>query len=225
MLFDVKNTTLRIISDLICPHYCSLCGKIGSLLCDCCKNDLCTDYANHCLSCGAPIHDHCPVCTLPFSGQWTFSFRDANLKKMISRYKFESVRSFGETFAALIDSILPQLPPNTIIVPMPTIRRHIRERGFDHALLLAKALARRRHLSCEPILGRAKNTIQVGSDRQTRLAQAKHAYKLIAKINPESNYLVIDDVWTTGASICSACELLGQNGAHRVMVAVLARSV
>lgn len=108
---------------------------------------------------------------------------------------------------------------------MPTIRQHIRERGFDHTLVIAKELCARRRLAYAQLLGRARNTVQVGSDRTTRLEQVKHAYRLILPPSQDDNYLVIDDVWTTGASLCSACSLLRENGAHNVMVAVIARSI
>ena len=225
MLFDVKNTTVRILSDLICPHYCSLCGKIGSVLCDCCKNDLNADYANQCLACGSSISDYCPTCTLPFSGQWTFSARNHTLAKMISAYKYDSVRAFSIAFADFLHACLPSLPSDTVVVPMPTIRQHIRERGFDHTLLIAKELCRKRRLVLKSLIGRAKNTIQVGANRSERLEQAKSAYCLTSQPNPDTPYLLLDDVWTTGASLCSACNLLKENGARHLMVAVIARSV
>lgn len=226
MCFDVKNTTVRIISDLFCPHYCCRCGKIGSILCDCCKNDLCSDNTNNCLACGTNINSFCPTCSLPFGNQWTFSPRSDELAQMISAFKYDSIRAFGKAFAELLSSCLPpQLPQNTVIVPMPTIRKHIRERGFDHAYLIAKELGRLRHLPCTQLIGRAKNTVQVGASRDQRLTQAKSAYKLLAPPDPNKTYLVIDDVWTTGASLCAACELLTKNGARLPMVAVLARSI
>ncbi|MDR3298126.1 MAG: hypothetical protein LBT19_02030 [Candidatus Nomurabacteria bacterium] len=143
---------------------------------------------------------------------------------MIDQYKYHSVRAYSDAFASLISSILPKLPQDTIIIPVPTIQRHVRERGFDHTLLIAKQLARIQRLSCEAIIGRAKNTIQVGAAKQLRINQAKAAYKIITQPTPETHYLIIDDVWTTGSSICSICNLLKKAGAHHLMVAVLARS-
>ena len=143
---------------------------------------------------------------------------------MISLYKFHSIRAFSATLADLLNATLPQLPPNTIIVPLPTISRHIRTRGFDHTLLLAKKFGKLRRLRHQSLIGRAKNTVQVGADKQLRITQAKSAYKLLIHPNPDTPYLIIDDVWTTGSSIRAACNLLKKAGAHHLMVAVLARS-
>ena len=53
------------------------------------------------------------------------------LKKLINNYKYNSVRSCGEVMAEMVaDCVL--LPDDVILVPLPTIGRHIRERGFDH---------------------------------------------------------------------------------------------
>jgi ComF family protein len=143
---------------------------------------------------------------------------------MINLYKFRPIRAFGATLADLLHSTLPQLPPDTIIVPVPTISRHIRTRGFDHTRLIAKKLSALRHLKPQSLVSRAKNTVQVGANKHQRITQAQSAYKLLAQPNPNTPYLIIDDVWTTGSSIRAVCDLLRKNGARHLMVAVLARS-
>ncbi|MFV0484984.1 MAG: ComF family protein [Candidatus Saccharimonadales bacterium] len=143
---------------------------------------------------------------------------------MISAYKYDSIRAYGKIFAELLDACLPKLPDNTIVVPMPTIKKHVRERGIDHTLLIAKKLCHLRHLPYRYLIGRASNAVQVGASREDRLAQAQVAYRLNAPPGRDVSYLILDDVWTTGASLRAACQLLKENGAHHLMVAVLARS-
>jgi predicted amidophosphoribosyltransferase len=126
----------------------------------------------------------------------------------------------------MLASRLPSLPKDSIIIPLPTISSHIRKRGLDHTYLLAKQMSKLCHCRTEQLLLRNSNSVQVGADRKTRLTQAKTAYIINPKssINPASTYLLLDDIWTTGASMKAAIELLKTAGAQKIAVAVLAIS-
>ncbi len=113
---------------------------------------------------------------------------------------------------------------DVVIVALPTIGRHIRERGFDHMEKLGRRLARLSGGCYVELLGREKNTTQVGASMERRKAQAKEAFCLRRKIEPGSRILLLDDVWTTGSSMIAASELLKKNGYQNIMVALLARS-
>ena len=89
-------------------------------------------------------------------------------------------------------------------------------------LKIAKSLAKKRGWKVERILKRAKNTVQVGANREVRLVQAAGAYELAGTISPDKTYLVLDDVWTTGASMKIVTKKLQRAGALKVLLAVLA---
>ena len=93
-------------------------------------------------------------------------------------------------------------------------------------MLLSRRLARLRRLKARPLLLRAKNTVQVGANAATRIKHASSAYQLNPKypITPNVTYLLIDDVWTTGATIKAATKLLQSSGAKNIIVALLAYS-
>ena len=61
-----------------------------------------------------------------------------------------------------------------------------------------------------PALARDKTAVQVGSSAERRLKQAKEAYRINSKVtlDLESHYLLLDDVWTTGASMRAARDVL-----------------
>jgi len=80
------------------------------------------------------------------------------------------------------------------IVPLPTIGRHIRERGFDHMEKLGRRLARLSGGKYEALLERNKNTTQVGASMEQRKQQAAEAFCLRKKIEPGSRVLLLDDV-------------------------------
>lgn len=149
---------------------------------------------------------------------------DANiLEELLDAYKFEHVRAAHRIFAELLDEALPILPPETVVVPLPTIAPHIRQRGYDHTRLIARTFAKRRKLRVETDLRRVGKSKQLGASRRERTQQAKSAYRVTKKLDDAVPYLLLDDVFTTGASLHYAAEALRGAGAREVWVAVIAR--
>ena len=165
--------------------------------------------------------------------------REGILVDLVEDYKYKSIRRAAETLAELMDKAIEvenskqgrkgggqsfDLDENVVLVPLPTIRKHIRERGFDHTLLLAKKLAKRhKGWRVEKLLERRGNTVQVGTDGEKRQEQAKKAYGVVksAKIDAEQAYFLVDDVWTTGASMEAAISLLQKAGAKKLAGVVM----
>lgn len=147
------------------------------------------------------------------------------MKDLVEDYKYQAIRRLAKTLVEMLDEVLPKELSKVSVVPLPTIGRHIRERGFDHTKLLAKELVKRRKgwEVCK-VIYREDKAVQVGSDVETRKRQAKAAYKLSEKINTEKKYLLLDDVWTTGASMESAISLMQKAGCKDLVAAVLAIS-
>lgn len=201
-----------------------MCGKLGSILCEECKNYNSINYVNKCLKCGVIIKNVCRTCRLPYGHSWVVGRRDAKLGKMVDGLKYESIRALALPTAEMIDQVLPCLPESTIVVPVPTSRRHIRERGLDHTLLVAKKLAQIRGWEHASLVRRITDTVQVGASAERRHKQAEEAYGLAGEVDGGRNYLVIDDVYTTGASLEAVCRLLRKGGAKNISVVVLAKS-
>ena len=79
----------------------------------------------------------------------------------------------------------------------------------------------RRKWSVEPMISRVNKTIQVGADEETRKRQAKSAYEVFTELNKDAQYLLIDDVWTTGASMEAAIAAVRKAGAVNIASAVV----
>ncbi len=221
MGFIVKNTTIKNPLDLICPHTCIGCGAVGEVLCECCKNNILVEHLNYCPNCKRLTSGgDCKYCALPpcFMVGW----RDELVFKLAEEFKYHSVRALGDVLAELLDVVLPEVDGKVVIVPLPTIKKHVRERGFDHMLKIAQKLGKRRKWKVEQILQRRKNTVQVGANREARLVQAAEAYGLAGRVDPGTTYVLVDDVWTTGASMKIATKKLQRAGASKVLLAVLA---
>ena len=224
----VKNTTFVGFLDLIAPHSCRGCGCLGNVICERCKNNILTTKLQICPNCKTKTKNHqCPKCVnLP--PVYIIGERSSLIGILVYNYKYHSTYALAKPFAEILNKTLPQNANKTVIVPLPTINRHVRERGFDHTYLIAKNLAKIRgqNYQTQKLLLRTKNTVQVGSNRSARFTQADSAYAINPKIeiNPSTTYILFDDVWTTGASIKSAIKKLRQAGATDIIIAILALS-
>ena len=160
-------------------------------------------------------------------GLWAVGWRRGVLKKLVSEFKYESVRAIGEVLAEMLNEAIPDLAKilpegaEVVVVPLPTIGKHVRRRGLDHTLILARKLAKKRGWKCEQVLTRVVDTVQVGAKVKERREQAERAYKVSQGVDSRKYYLLLDDVWTTGASMKAAERVIREAGATKVMGAVI----
>lgn len=210
---------------ILAPHYCRSCGEVGAVLCENCKYNISSEDYRACFSCGVSVNYNgiCDSCCLPYGRQWCVGERSEALKAVINGYKFYRMKSAATPLAALLDERLPLLPASTVIVPVPTVAGHVRQRGYDHALLLARQVARARGLSLERPLRRRTATTQRGADKATREAQAKTTFVVRGPLTQDVPYLLVDDVTTTGATLYYGAKALREAGASEVWVAAIAR--
>lgn len=188
-----------------------------------------------CPRCGKKI-EMCH-CKNPIFGT---TYREGVLMRLVEDYKYKSIRATSAILAELMLEAIPRLermcqsdsvrPRDVVVVPLPTISRHIRERGFDHMTVLAKAIAKRRGYRFVKALKRNNKTVQVGANEAKRKEQAKTAYVMSEKFKKkvwddgaylDKQYLLVDDVWTTGASMEAAIEVLRGVGIKNIAGVVM----
>jgi ComF family protein len=193
------------ILSIISPHNCKGCGLVGTLLCDRCIFNI---IENKSYSTGTNFYSVGP--------------RRGVLKKLTNDYKFHSQRAAADVLANLLDQIIPKLPQDTVIVPVPTASAHVRQYGFDHTALLAKKLARRRRLTVRRLLTRTNNQTQHFLSGQEREKSAKTAFALARPAAPvPPHILLLDDITTTGSTLRAARRLLARAGAKSIKIAVI----
>ena len=116
----MKNTIIKSILDVLAPNYCLSCGRVGEILCGRCKKDKLDLLGEE------------------IDGVWFLGKREGILKDLIYLFKFEGNKDAGEVLARLCAENLPSdLPENMVVVPLPTIDKHIRARGLDHTSVIA----------------------------------------------------------------------------------------
>lgn len=227
MDFVVKNTTKNSLLDLICPHSCRGCGELGQVLCERCKNNIIRARLPICPLCrrqGENLNWRCADCESPFKDFWVVGWREGVLAQVVSEFKYQSVRAIGLVLVEMIDDAIPEnfgRNDEVVVVPLPTIGKHVRERGLDHTKILAKKLAKKRGWKHQRLLGRATDTVQVGTKASERQKQAENTYEIIDRVNPKCQYLLLDDVWTTGATMLSAAKVMQEAGAKELYGVVI----
>jgi ComF family protein len=148
---------------------------------------------------------------------------------LIGQYKFNGQAGWARAFATLMRStpwVEPALEQAHLVLPMPLSAQRLAERGFNQALLLARALSPRKTES--DLLLRVKHTpTQTALGREQRAANVKGAFAmqpLRAGDVRGKRLVLVDDVMTSGASLFSAAATLRHAGAASVTALVLART-
>ncbi len=173
-------------------------------------------------------HDLCTVCReslVNFDTAYSFGSYEGPLRQLIHLFKYEKVETLARPLSRLLIQSLPLDQRFDIVVAMPMHWRKRWERGFNQAELLATPVARRYGLKLAANLRRKRHTrAQAGLSEAQRQANAKESFVVR---RPEEidrkRVLLVDDVFTTGATLRAAAAALKNAGAVHVSALTLAR--
>lgn len=212
---------LERLIGVVAPHTCLACGREGKLMCDQCTPDAFITLPSRCFRCKRITLDFavCDSCKkqVRLRHVWIRTGYEAHAKELLRLYKFERAQAAAGILAQTMCERLPYLSPATLVIPVPTATSRVRARGYDHAALLARAIARERHYTWLRAVTHLSQSRQVGSSRQQRLAQLKNDF-IVTKLGfiKGRDILIVDDVVTTGATIETMATVLKQAGAKSV---------
>lgn len=186
----------------------------------------------------------CGLCRLVpprFERAVAYGSYEGALRDLVHLLKFGEVmpatQVLGCLLAEAIVALEPSLPAGTIVaVPVPLHANKQSQRGFNQAELIARAALKRlsraslgenRFTLSAHALTRVRDTgSQIGRSREQRLQNLRGAFKVAdATSIANRNVLVIDDVYTTGATASECARVLRRAGAAKVWVATVARTM
>ncbi len=222
------TTILEKLLQYIAPHECIICCNEGYTLCSSCVFDVIDEGFSRCLACNMPTLDYA-ICTWcikksPLSHAFILGSYEDELKQLVRLLKYEHVRQIATDIIEAWQAILPLFPKHVVVTYVPTSARRQRERGFDQAALLAKALAKRKSLSYQSLLTRKGSTKQVGASRRQRFLQANVMFELNASVSlKDKTIILVDDVITTGATVNAVATKLRKAGAKQIIAVAIAR--
>jgi ComF family protein len=193
---------------------------LGLLLCPICRNDW-PGPAGCCRRCGALFAKGANR-GLALPGLAALGYYRGELALAVRAYKFRGARRLARPFSVALAAAIAGRGWRVdwvTHVPLHPARR--RSRGFDQAGLLAGAVARHLDVGSLQLLARTRDTRQQAwlgaAERRRNLSSAFRATAV-----PGGNVLLIDDVFTTGATLGACRRALEEAGAATVLYAVLA---
>ena len=242
-MFDAVRWWAGGAVDLLLPELCAGCAAAGVAidgLCAACGAKLLSLTAlPYCPRCGATVgpnipirEDGCSACpaTLPRFARAVRLGPYANpLRRIIQKLKYHR----RETMCRRLGQMMGQAVATAcgderldLVMPVPMHWRRRLARGYDHARVLARAVARPLDLLVGDELIRIRHTPpQIYLPRTKRQANVRGAFDVRGPGGVDgANVLLVDDVTTTGATANEAARTLLAGGANRVVLAVVAKA-
>lgn len=231
---------MDLILDVLFPKKCVGCGKLDTYFCKLCvenilQGDLICPQCFE-ISSGGQAHPGCND-KLGLDGLWSLGLYKGPLKTAVKKLKYKPMGNlsivlvnimvdyFAKYHPLFLEQIKKDKDKGWVVVPVPLHWYRQNWRGFNQSSFLAKQLAERLGLQYMEALKRIKNTRpQVKLKNLSRYENVRDAFSLKTKhALHNAHILLIDDVWTTGATMNGCCRVLKQAGAKKVWAITLAR--
>jgi ComF family protein len=217
------------VLDLLLPQRCLVCTLPGAQVCNGCRAELRRIVPPLCERCGAPTAwpvRRCVECDgrrLAFARARAAVEYDAPVRRIVAAWKERGLRRIAGCAAAVVaDSVARPDASLVTFVPGDPDRQLLR--GHHAAERLARELSTVWDLPCAPLLVRNR-----GSPRQRGLPQRERRRNVASAFRPlgplQAAVVLIDDVYTTGATVNAAASALRRGGARAVQVVTFARTI
>lgn len=243
-ILPMSHNFIKGLTDIIYPKICLICKKkittnsIDELVCPACWGKIKKNVPPFCRRCGRQLKDNklskniCPDCIkrqLHFDRAFSPCLYDGVIKELIHEFKYKGKDYLGFTLSRLMIEFIKEyeLPMRLIdwIVPVPLHQTKLREREFNQAQVLSSYIASEfnKNLLHNNLIRHRQTKAQADLEGNERLINVKGSFSVQ---NMETikgkNILLIDDVFTTGATSSEAACALKNVGANIVFVLTLA---
>jgi predicted amidophosphoribosyltransferase len=216
------------VLDLLLPQRCLVCAATGPQLCARCRTGLSALPPPLCERCGAPTAwpvRRCSECAgrrLAFATARAAVAYDDSVRLLVAGWKEHGLRRLADEAVSVMAERLSR-PDDAVLTFVPADHDRRLRRGYHPAERLAAGLGAAWSLPCEPLLSRfGRSRRQRGlslTERRRNVARAFAAGATPARV------VLVDDVYTSGATAHAAASALRAGGARRVDVVTFARAL
>ena len=220
--------------DLLFPPVCAACNTLGSLICDDCLAQMPAVVEPLCGRCGRSLLYAASVCGSCLQPSFRLQQVRAPLvyhdpaARIIHKMKYDGLFALAKPLARIMALKWPDWDHDPeMIVPIPLHKRRQRRRGFNQSTLLALHLGQQLNIAVDAqAMKRVKHTNpQIGLNPIERLENVRGAFLADSQRTRNKQILLVDDVYTTGATMSAAADALLASGAATVSAYCLARAV
>lgn len=218
---------MATLLDVLLPPACAACGRSGSLLCDGCRADFSppSQPADRFVAADAGI----VLGEALVLGMAAFAHAGP-IRRALAALKYSGASRLAPILARAAEPELRPLVrlagPDAVLVPVPVHRARRRERGYNQAELIARALGDRLGLVVHDALERTRPTTkQHRLDRAARLANLRGAFAIRGSARAPPTAILVDDIITTTATLEACASVLLDAGSEAVYGFAVAREV
>lgn len=218
--------------DLIFPRRCPVCGQIvmpkGALICPGCEGKLAWVSGPLCRRCGKEVADdsieYCRDCSRrrpSFARGMALINYNETASRSMAQIKYKNRREYldfyGSAIAERLGPQIQRLSPD-LLIPVPVHPSRRRARGFNQAEELARRLSERLGIpmSADLLFRIRKTSPQKSLTPAERLQNLEHAFSARPLPKEARRILLVDDIYTTGATMEACARALKKNGAQEV---------
>ena len=224
--------------ETIFPPRCFVCDGLletpdlrsGRRIHPSCRKKLYPVVQPYCYHCGSPLSDssreYCKDCTGHRSfveeGRSLFVYRGA-VQKSMYRLKYANSRTYAKFLAEEAAQHLGAWMHRQqidLIVPVPMFKKKQRYRGYNQAAVFARELERTTGVPCKThAVSRIRDTRpQKELNGRDREKNVKNAFQVCDFVVKYKKILIVDDIYTTGATVEAVAAELKRNGAGQIFV-------
>jgi ComF family protein len=177
----------------------------------------------------------------PFVRAAAYGSYESGLRELIHLLKYEQVRPAANVLGRMLTEAIAEIAPSfgdapLLRVPIPLHRGKLRQRGFNQSELIARAALKlmpalktkkdRLCLSPNALVRQRPTQSQIGLTRHQRRENMRGAFAVAKPAEIKGReILLVDDVLTTGTTVSECARVLRRNGASKVWVATVARTL
>ena len=186
-----------------------------------------------CNQCGSPVETEVPRCSSCYGKTFHFTYNrgafpyDELIRDLMHEIKFRNKKRvavglgklWADTLAEDDSFLLHMYEHDFTLVPLPMHKAKQRERGFNQAVVMAEELSQKLNIPMEEILLRTEDTPpQAGLHPKLRAENVRDVFAVRPDTGiREKNYILVDDIYTTGASLNECARTLKNAGANEII--------